>query len=82
MAQRTGGGGRWLLAGVAVTLVVVLVWGIQGGSCASGIDAGADCASAPVVGVAGAWVLTVGGGLFVLYALRRGFRALRRQPSA
>lgn len=82
MAQRTGGGGLWLLAAVAVTLMIVLLWGVRSGSCAGGIGDGADCTLAPVVGVTGAWVLTIGGAVFVLYALRRGLRALRRQPSA
>jgi hypothetical protein len=81
MAQRTGGGGRWLLAAVVVTVAIVLVWGVQGGGCAGGIGGDADCTSGPVVGVAGAWVLTISGALFVLHALRRGYRQMRRHPS-
>ncbi|WP_182112198.1 MULTISPECIES: hypothetical protein [unclassified Actinotalea] len=79
MTHRTGGR-RWLLAALAVTVVIGAVWGVQGGSCVTGSGGGADCASTPAVGVAGAWVLTIGGVLFVLHALRRGFRTRTREP--
>lgn len=47
---------------VALTLsgavIVALAFGMQSGSCASAFDGG-NCGSAPVLGVPGAWLITI-----------------------
>lgn len=69
-----GRGVRWFSAAALAVVVILLVWAVQTGSCADrgGGGVGGECTSAPVVGFVGAWALTLGGSLFVLYALRRG----------
>jgi protein-S-isoprenylcysteine O-methyltransferase Ste14 len=65
--------GLWLAAAVVVMVVVPwVVFGFQTGQCFdSASAAGSYCTSGPAVGVGGAVLLCLGGGLFVVHALRR-----------
>ena len=63
----------WLGAAVIVMVVVPLVvFEFQTGECFDSVPAaGSYCTSGPAVGVGGAVLLCLGGGLFVVHALRR-----------
>lgn len=73
----------WLGAAVLVTLVVaLLVFGLRTGQCVdyvSGSAGQSSCTSGPAMGVPGAWVLGVVGGLFVAYALYRALGGRSRK---
>ena len=73
----------WLGAAVLVTLAVaLLVFGLRTGQCVdyvSGSAGQSSCTSGPAMGVPGAWVLGVGGGLFVAYALYRALGGRSRK---
>lgn len=66
---------RWLLAAAfTVVAVPLLTFGWQTGQCVDGtVGSGQEgsCTSGPAVGVEGAWVLCLGAGVFVVYALSR-----------
>lgn len=82
LVVRRHGGTPWLLAAAGGVLALVVLWSLRYGSCPSAGD-GSDpsvCVAEPVTGVAGAWVLSVVGVLFVGYALRR-YQLRRRPPS-
>ncbi|MET0788694.1 MAG: hypothetical protein ABWY33_05560 [Cellulomonas sp.] len=75
MARRTRGSAWWLVAAVVVPAVVVLfAFGLTTGSCyeaADGADTQSYCTSGPMVGLPGAWILSIGAAVFALYALLR-----------
>jgi hypothetical protein len=64
--------GLWLGAAVIVMVgVPFLVFGFQAGECFDSVSAaGSYCTSGPAVGVGGAVLLCLGGGLLVVHALR------------
>jgi protein-S-isoprenylcysteine O-methyltransferase Ste14 len=63
----------WLGAAVMVlVLVPLVVFGFRTGECVDSVSAvDSYCTSGPGVGVGGAVLLCLGGGLFVVHALRR-----------
>lgn len=75
MAGRTRGSAWWLVAAVLVPAVVVLcAFGLTTGSCsdaAPGTGLESSCTTGPMVGLAGAWILSAGAAVFAVCALLR-----------
>ena len=70
----------WALAMVLVVTVDVLLFGFRTGECLDyTAESGADstCASGPVLGLAGTWLLAVVSFLVITYLGRRFMRASR-----
>ncbi len=61
---------RWIAAAALAGVLVACAWLVQNGSCAST----GECQIGPTIGVTGAWVVTVLGAIFVIYAGMRAFR--------
>lgn len=65
----------WLAAAIVVAIIATGVASISRGECFDAVDPAASyCASGPLLGAAGTWVMAVAAAAFVVYAVVRAFR--------